>query len=133
MSTRQTIKSIIEREWDQFQHTNNEGGRASCQGNRPMFEVMRASQFAAWPQELLTSYLADLREADAGGRNLVTEKYARMMASTAPEIYALDLYERFVRECERRQENLTEQIIANTVRLGGYTNLDEAEAAQRRA
>ena len=45
----------------------------------------------------------------------------------------LDLYERFVRECERRQENLTEQIIANTVRLGGYTNLDEAEAAQRRA
>lgn len=50
MSTRQTIKSIIEREWDQFQHTNNEGGRASCQGNRPMFEVMRASQFAAWPQ-----------------------------------------------------------------------------------
>ena len=68
MSTRQTIKSIIEREWDQFQHTNNEGGRASCQGNRPMFEVMRASQFAAWPQELLTSYLADLREADAGGR-----------------------------------------------------------------
>lgn len=31
MSTRQTIESIIEREWDQFQRTNNEGGRASCQ------------------------------------------------------------------------------------------------------
>lgn len=194
---------------DQFQHTNNEGGRASCQGNRPMFEVMRASQFAAWPQELLTSYLADLREADAGGRNLVTEKYARMMASTAPEIYArdlephlprlseariaqqeriikrqlawahefadrypalgagmrvfdtaedsetttsfetylrgelatysqrtLDLYERFVRECERRQENLTEQIIANTVRLGAiriWTRRRRRSVAHRRA
>lgn len=174
--------------------------------NRPMFEVMRASQFTAWPQELLTSYLDDLREADACGRNLVTEKYARMMASTAPEIYArdlephlprvseariaqqeriikrqlawahefadrypalgagmrvlntaedsetvtsfetylrgelatysqrtLDLYERFVRESERRRENLTEQIIANTMRLEGYASLDEAEAAQRRA
>ena len=65
MSTRQTIKSIIEREWDQFQHTNNEGGRASCQGNRPMFEVMRASQFAAWPQELLTSYVDGARDLRA--------------------------------------------------------------------
>ena len=115
MSTRQTIKSIIEREWDQFQHTNNEGGRASCQGNRPMFEVMRASQFAAWPQELLTSYLADLREADAGGRNLVTEKYARMMASTAPEIYARDLEPHLPRLSEARiaqQERIIKRQLA---------------------
>lgn len=91
MNEQQLVSQIISEEWNQFQHTNNEGGRANCQGNKPMFQIMRASQFNTWPQPLLESYLSDLQAADASGRNLVTEKYARMMASTAPSIYQRDL------------------------------------------
>ena len=81
------LETVIRLEWDQFQHTDNEGGRAACQGNWPMFHEMRLSQFLTWTPALLASYENDLRHADRIGRNLVTEKYARMMASTAPDIY----------------------------------------------
>lgn len=48
---------------------------------------MRLSQFLTWPHDLLTSYADDLDQADASGRNLLTEKYGRMMESTAPDQY----------------------------------------------
>ena len=48
---------------------------------------MRKSQFLAWTEEVLESYLQDLRDAWKDGWNLLTEKYARMMESTAPEEY----------------------------------------------
>lgn len=78
---------VVRHEWEQFQRTDNEGGRAACQGNWPMFHEMRLSQFLTWGEPLLASYETDLTEADRVGRNLVTEKYARMMASTAPAEY----------------------------------------------
>ncbi|WP_337647714.1 DUF4125 family protein [Bifidobacterium pullorum] len=196
-------EEVIRREWDQFQRTENEGGRASCQGNWPMFHQMRASQFMTWPEDLLRSYLDDLDEANRVGRNLVTEKYARMMASTAPDEYreriepfiprlsdervarqerviavqvawardfrgrypklgaamrvlttaedtpedtsfetylrgelgtysdrTMALYEAMVEDLQAAGRNLTEQTVANTVRLGGFADLEEAEAAQ---
>jgi hypothetical protein len=46
---------------------------------------MRYSQFLAWPMDLLSSYAHDLAIAEQNGRNLLTEKYGRMMQSTAPE------------------------------------------------
>ncbi|NMN00217.1 hypothetical protein G1C96_0795 [Bifidobacterium sp. DSM 109958] len=194
-------ESIVRHEWDQFQRTNNEGGRAACQGNWPTFHQMRLSQFLTWPTELQRSYADDLDEADRVGRNLVTEKYGRMMASTAPEQYretiepyiprlsdervarqeaviarqvawtrdfreryphlgeamrvlttsedtpsktsfetylrgelgtysdrTLGLYETMVAAKAAAGENLTEQTILNTVRLGGFDGLDDAEA-----
>ena len=197
------VEEVIRREWDQFQRTENEGGRASCQGNWPMFHQMRASQFMTWPEDLLRSYLDDLDEANRVGRNLVTEKYARMMASTAPDEYreriepfiprlsdervarqerviavqvawardfrgrypklgaamrvlttaedtpedtsfetylrgelgtysdrTMALYEAMVENLQAAGRNLTEQTVANTVRLGGFADLAEAEAAQ---
>ena len=197
------VEEVIRREWDQFQRTENEGGRASCQGNWPMFHQMRASQFMTWPEDLLRSYLDDLDEANRMGRNLVTEKYARMMASTAPDEYreriepfiprlsdervarqerviavqvawardfrgrypklgaamrvlttaedtpedtsfetylrgelgtysdrTMALYEAMVEDLQAAGRNLTEQTVANTVRLGGFADLEEAEAAQ---
>ena len=39
------VETVIRLEWDQFQRTDNEGGRAACQGNWPMFHEMRLSQF----------------------------------------------------------------------------------------
>ena len=197
------VEEVIRREWDQFQRTENEGGRASCQGNWPMFHQMRASQFMTWPEDLLRSYLDDLDEANRVGRNLVTEKYARMMASTAPDEYReriepfiprlsdervarqerviavqvawardfrgrypklgaamrvlttaedtpedtsfetylrgelgtysdrmMALYEAMVEDLQAAGRNLTEQTVANTVRLGGFADLEEAESAQ---
>lgn len=197
------VEEVIRREWDQFQRTENEGGRASCQGNWPMFHQMRASQFMTWPEDLLRSYLDDLDEANRVGRNLVTEKYARMMASTAPDEYreriepfiprlsdervarqerviavqvawardfrgrypklgaamrvlttaedtpedtsfetylrgelgtysdrTMALYEAMVEDLQATGRNLTEQTVANTVRLGGFADLEEAESAQ---
>lgn len=196
-------EEVIRREWDQFQRTENEGGRASCQGNWPMFHQMRASQFMTWPEDLLRSYLDDLDEANRVDRNLVTEKYARMMASTAPDEYreriepfiprlsdervarqerviavqvawardfrgrypklgaamrvlttaedtpedtsfetylrgelgtysdrTMALYEAMVEDLQAAGRNLTEQTVANTVRLGGFADLEEAESAQ---
>ena len=197
------VEEVIRREWDQFQRTENEGGSASCQGNWPMFHQMRASQFMTWPEDLLRSYLDDLDEANRVGRNLVTEKYARMMASTAPDEYreriepfiprlsdervarqerviavqvawardfrgrypklgaamrvlttaedtpedtsfetylrgelgtysdrTMALYEAMVEDLQAAGRNLTEQTVANTVRLGGFADLEEAESAQ---
>ena len=197
------VEEVIRREWDQFQRTENEGGRASCQGNWPMFHQMRASQFMTWPEDLLRSYLDDLDEANRVGRNLVTEKYARMMASTAPDEYreriepfiprlsderiarqervitvqvawardfrghyprlgaamrvlttaedtpedtsfetylrgelgtysdrTMALYEAMVEDLQAAGRNLTEQTVADTVRLGGFADLEEAESAQ---
>lgn len=81
------IDAVVDIEWIQFQQVHNEGGRASCQDDRETFEIMRKSQFLAWTEEVLESYLQDLRDAWKDGWNLLTEKYARMMESTAPEEY----------------------------------------------
>ena len=80
-------KEIIQLEWRQFDRVQNQGGRASCQDDWSTFHRMRTAQFITWPVPLLESYLADLKEAEASGRNLITEKYGRMMESTAPAEY----------------------------------------------
>ena len=75
------IKSIIEIEWDMFQMLKNIGGRASCQDNYDYFVLMRKSQFFAWDNELIDSYLNDLNEANRYGYNLLAIKYGFMEES----------------------------------------------------
>ena len=82
------VDKIVELEWKQFDKVKNEGGRADCQDNWGTFSIMRKSQYLAWTEELLQSFYNDLLTADAKGWNLIMEKYARMMQSTAPEKYA---------------------------------------------
>ena len=82
--TKELIDRIVDKEWKMFDLVRNEGGRASCQNDPATFRIMRSSQFMTWPQDLLQSYLADLEAAERAGRNLLTEKYAFMMESTAP-------------------------------------------------
>lgn len=84
---RKLTDAVVRLEWKQFQEVQNEGGRASCQNNPETFSIMRKSQFLAWDLEVLASYANDLMEAEKNGWNLLTEKYARMMESTAPEEY----------------------------------------------
>ncbi len=84
-------RAVVALEWEQFQRVRGDGGRASCQDNPAEFEVQRLGQFMTWPLPLLESYRADLVAAEAAGRNLLTEKYARMMEPTEPERYAREL------------------------------------------
>ena len=81
------MSEIIKLEWDMFSHVSNVGGPASCQMRPDTFKIMRKSQAATWSDELLASYLEDLKTATREGRNIMTEKYARMMESTFPEEY----------------------------------------------
>lgn len=82
-----SISTIIDLEWEMFSNVSNVGGPASCQLDPKTFGIMRRSQIAAWPEELLKSYLDDLTAARREGRNLMSEKYARMMESTFPAEY----------------------------------------------
>lgn len=88
MSRDEWIDKIVHLEWAQFDKVKNEGGRADCQDDWNTFSIMRKSQYMAWNDELLASYCNDLQDADARGWNMIMEKYARMMKSTAPERYA---------------------------------------------
>jgi len=81
------IEEIISIEWDMFQEVQNIGGRASCQDDFETFHIMRQSQYANWSAEMLACYLPFLRECREEGRNLVTEKYARMMEYTDTAYY----------------------------------------------
>jgi hypothetical protein len=80
----QTLQEIIDIEWDMFHNVRSIDGPAACQEDPKTFELMRSSQIKSWSQEVAASYLDDLRSARAQDRNLMTEKYARMMQYTAP-------------------------------------------------
>lgn len=82
-------EDIIAMEWDFFDKVDNEGGRADCQDDYETFYIMRKSQYLAWNKPLLQSYHKDLLAAGREGRNLISEKYARMMESTCREEYDL--------------------------------------------
>lgn len=92
----QLVDEIVMMEWKAFDHVKNEGGRASCQDDWLTFEIMRKSQYLTWTTEMLMQYRDDFAANTAKGWNPITEKYARMMESTAPEEY------------EKLRENLPE-------------------------
>ncbi|MDI9588749.1 MAG: DUF4125 family protein [Acidobacteriota bacterium] len=78
------IDAIVEGEWEMFHSVNNVGGPAECQSQQNTFEIMRRAQFSTWGDKTLSCYLEDIKKAQVQGRNLMTEKYARMMAVTHP-------------------------------------------------
>ncbi|PFG21287.1 DUF4125 family protein [Serinibacter salmoneus] len=84
-------EEVVAQEWQQFQEVQGLDGRAQCQDDWPTFHQMRISQFLAWPLALIESYSRDLAGARSVGRNLVSEKYGRMMADTDPIAYARDI------------------------------------------
>jgi hypothetical protein len=78
------LREILDIEWDMFHNVQSLDGPVSCQQDRKTFETMRSSQILSWNQEIVESYLDDLSHAREKGRNLMTEKYARMMEYTSP-------------------------------------------------
>lgn len=87
LSREEKIDLVVQTEWKMFDRVQNEGGRASCQNNWPTFRIMRRSQYMTWTEELLSEYIWHLNQCSLAGRNLITEKYGRMMESTAPKAY----------------------------------------------
>lgn len=81
------ITEIVNLEWEMFQNVKGIGGRASCQDDYATFRINRVSQAQSWSEVVLESYLEDLETAKRQGRNLLSEKYGRMMASTSKSEY----------------------------------------------
>ena len=105
-----TIAKIIAMEWDQFQRVQGQNGRASCQENPKGFVVNRLAQFLTWDEKTLEEYCRDLENAEATGRNLMTEKYARMMRDTSPQDYGKIC--EFLPDIESVRVMLVEKIIS---------------------
>ncbi|MDD6042132.1 MAG: DUF4125 family protein [Eubacteriaceae bacterium] len=108
------IDEIIAMEWWQFQAVENEGGRADCQDDLETFTIMRKSQFLPWDQDVVESYHHDLVAAREACRNLITEKYGRMMESTAPAQY--EAIKKFFPEISPAQKAQVEEAVAINVR-----------------
>ncbi len=78
---------IVDIEWEMFQKVNNIGGMASCQNNYEKFKAMRLAQILAFNEAINNSYYNDLIQAKKEDRNLLAEKYARMMYYTHSNEY----------------------------------------------
>ena len=81
------IDTIVKMEWEAFDKVENEGGRASCQDDWETFSIMRKSQYMTWNDEMLEAFIQHFEDSIKSGRNLITEKYGRMMESTVPWEY----------------------------------------------
>ena len=95
------ISEILEIEWEMFTSVQARDRSASCQEDPESFRIIRAANFLTWSDTTLASYLNDLRMARAKGRNLMTEKYARMEGLIPPlNPEGMPLIDRIVRkEC----------------------------------
>ena len=89
MTLNEKKEALIKTEWELFHAVNNEGGMADCQNNPETFAIMRRCQFTCWGEALVDSWHKDLLAAKSAGRNLLSEKYAWMMRSTAPYEFRL--------------------------------------------
>lgn len=91
--TKETIiDKIIEKELAMFTAVNAREGQ-ECQERPNTFKIMRWMSHSALSSDTLRSYLKDLEEAQENGRNLVTEKYARMENLIPPLQYNNRIFE----------------------------------------
>lgn len=107
-SSETLVDEIAGLEFEAFDKVQNEGGRAGCQNDWFTFSIMRKSQYLTWDRTMLLQYLYDFKREYERGHNLITEKYGRMMESTAPEKYE-EIKKHFPELTEEKQ-NIIRQI-----------------------
>lgn len=71
------VKEIIDIEEKMFKEVKT-SEFSKCQERLKTFRIMREMTFSVWSIPCLKSYLKDLQKALKKGRNILTEKYARM-------------------------------------------------------
>ena len=74
---KEVLDGIIEIELDMFKRVRT-AEPSLCQERPETFKAMRWMTHSVLSTETLESYLGDLQRAETEGRNLLTEKYARM-------------------------------------------------------
>lgn len=77
MEKDELLENILDMEWDMFTAVKS-ANPVSCQSSPDKFRAIRGSVFTIWTDDMLASYLLQLSAAKLVGRNLLTEKYARM-------------------------------------------------------
>lgn len=82
-SREELLKQIIEIEIDMFERVRTTEP-SLCKDTPETFKTMRRMSHSALSADTLESYLEDLQKANAAGRNLLTEKYARMDNNIPP-------------------------------------------------
>lgn len=107
MNEKTLVDAIVRLEWEAFDKVKNEGGRAECQDNFKTFSVMRKSQYNTWNKLMLIQYANDFTLANSKGWNLITEKYGRMEASTAPDRWK-EICGSFRKLSERKRSTIEE-------------------------
>ncbi len=110
---RKTDKELVEEiarlEFATFDKVRNVGGRADCQNDWYTFNIMRQSQYLTWNRQMLLQYLYDFYREVSRGHNLITEKYGRMMESTAPEEY--EALKKHFSELSQEKKAIVEAIV----------------------
>ena len=101
------LKLVLDHEWAMFVAVKGTQP-ASCQSSPEKFRAIRGSIFEMWPEEMLVCYLLHLSAAVAEGRNLLTEKYARM-DNLIPPLTSSPHLDRIVEIFERWQRELKER------------------------
>jgi hypothetical protein len=82
-ATHALLEHIIDLEWTMF-HSVKASEPAACQEDEGTFRLMRWMSHSIYPIGLLEAMAANLEGATAQGRNLMTEKYARMADQIPP-------------------------------------------------
>ena len=109
------IQQILNIEWDMFSRVQS-ATPAPCQSAPDSFKKIRGSIYEMWSEEMLESYLDDLETAQKKGRNLVTEKYARM-DNLIPPLNTNPLINKIVEIETKWQEEIMEKFPATYDRL----------------
>lgn len=84
------LRELVQLEWVHFDTVQGMSGRAACQDDAVGFFVHRVAQYLSFPRESIMAVRDDVVAADAAGRNVIREKYARMMEATDPVAFARD-------------------------------------------
>ena len=84
------LRELVQLEWVHFDTVQGMSGRAACQDDAVGFFVHRVAQYLSFPRESIMAVRDDVVAADAAGRNVIREKYARMMEATDPAAFARD-------------------------------------------